>query len=100
MDTVTFVTPDKKIQFTVKKDYVNRVNVETTNTLAHFAEHKIMEFMHNPAGPAMVQFGLAETHKDRYHYYLNGKPLDGEEKEQFIRQLNFNTSVDKIVNED
>ena len=107
METITFISnPDEpqmngkgkgqNIQMTVKIDFVHKFpNYQTTSMLDLLKECEIMNYWHNPNGPAVID--LKSGHKT---YCLDGKPvLDEEEKRRILHREEFGKKADEFLNE-
>lgn len=64
-----------------------------------FTDLKLMEYLHNPNGPAFVH--LATKRPGGYvEYYLNGKKLTPDEASSIIHNSNFKKKVNEVLREE
>lgn len=95
METVTFDTIDNKITFTLKIDFVQTVpNYKEMPVKELIEKHNVFKWFHNPNGPAVID------HKSNNKtYFLDGKLVEGEEKEKIMHREQFNGKMDELLHE-
>jgi hypothetical protein len=93
--TRTFITKDKKFEFTVKSEFYDQVpNPEEFPAYDIMVEKQVHNFLHNPNGPAIVQL---ETKEEAY--FLDGKEVSEEEAKKIKHAGQFNDRLDDLISQ-
>lgn len=96
MEIHTFTSICGRFQFTVKGDFIKRCNVKEFDVYDLMTKHKMVDYLHNPAGPAIVHLKTGRT-----EYFINGKQLKKEDAEKIAHNYTFNNKmVDKILKDE
>lgn len=107
-ETVTFIENEGKVQFTVKKTFLDVVDVTDTN-IKHSAykllkDHKMGDYLHNQKGPAVRVIVPVKDKKgnpiDYKEYWVDGKRLTQEEGEKMEHNANFIDRAEKLIFDD
>lgn len=87
-----FSDKEKAFNFSVKKEFLqNAAQPETFDVFELLVEKKMAEYLHNPAGPAIIR------NNDGYmEFWLNGIQATEEETKKLAHNYNFNN---KLINE-
>ena len=85
----SFKTADGRFQFTVKGEFVRRChNPNEYDSYDLMNQFYLSDFLHNPAGPAIIHLG-----SNIVEYWLNGKKLNDEEGKKISHDYNFNNKL-------
>ena len=100
-EVVTFVSSCGRFKLTVKKEYTLKYDI-TSPLIDQFKNNNINNYLHNPEGPALVHLKPepGTSADDIELYWLNGKPIKGEELKKLKHNFSFNNTVEKLINED
>lgn len=92
--TKTFTTNDGLFTFTAKVEFFNKTGEDflNKNTYQLISESKIVPYLHNEVGPALVDHKEGNT-----LYFLNGKEVTGEALEEFKHNLKFNEKLEDLI---
>lgn len=91
-DTTTTFVSHEGFQFTVKNEFVKKVDVTRWSTYELMSNYEMMKFLHNPNGPALVV--LETGHKE---YWLDGKKVEPETHERMAHTDEFNEKMKDLI---
>lgn len=91
-DTTTTFVSDEGFQFTVKNEFVKKVDVTRWSTYELMTTYDMMKYLHNPNGPALVI--LSTGHKE---FWIDGKQLEKVAAEQLLHTTEFNEKMKDII---
>ena len=90
MKAVQFKLNNSSITISVREDYLKTCpNPADFELLDLMGEYKLMESLHNPAGPA-----LRDDNSGMEVYYINGKELSEDEVKKLKHDQNFYSDLD------
>lgn len=87
-ETITFITKDKKFEFTVKSEFLEKCPNPTEHSQYDLmTKFKANQFLHNPHGAAIHR--LKDGFKD---YWIDGNHATAEEAKKIEHGAQFKTS--------
>jgi hypothetical protein len=94
-DVFSFVSGDGKMEFTVKTAFKEKCpDPEKHKIYELMTTFKLNQYLHNPAGPAMVRL------KDnRQEYWIDGQILTQEQGAKLCHNFNFKNKLQDTINE-
>ncbi len=81
-------------EFTVKSEFMTKVDVENTDVLQLLSSHNLVDYLHSTTGPA--QKNLSENY---FVWWVNGKQSSPEEVEKLKANAAFNDKLEKTLDE-
>lgn len=75
----------KDFEIWVKPEFLTLCDVQKVHIFDMFKDHKLFDYLHNDAGPAIVNHQNGEV-----NYIINGKPATEEEIERIKHNVDFN----------
>lgn len=88
-----FLCMHKKIYYTVKKEFLEKIpdpSIVPPGELA--TKHNMMNFLHNEHGPA-----IHSTVQGYQEYWLNGKRCSEEDAERIKHNIKFNNEFNELL---
>lgn len=103
MDSYTFVTKDRVMQLSVKKEFLEKCsNPEEQTCEDLFDTYQVYTFLHNTEKPAMI--GLIETGPDANllvnDYFINAKRINEDEIKNIKFKKDFKTGLNEALKND
>lgn len=93
MKTREFTSKEGKFRFTVMDSFFNsNAQPETLEIYDLLTTGRLLDFLHNPNGPAIIRLRDGRT-----EYWIEGNKLSSEEAEKMIQIQEFNNKLLGII---
>lgn len=93
METKSFIANGNKYQFTVKIEFMKKVDVTEWSVYELMSKFQMANYLHNSIGPAIIH--LDTGHQE---FWLNGKQVSEETASKMRHTISFNNDLMDMLN--